>query len=191
MNSDLMEYRSLVASFALDELADNPVYFLEDKSIIVYRDESGLVRACYNRCKHRSGCFIPPSSHHPEDRPSVVKCANHGWKLDLAQMRYVDPLGKLYQPELEVELVPVFGGKTLVHLYENTEPLPWEIDSQERQTLTTGEFMTRFYTHATIEINCGGKTLFTDPWLIGPSSTRGWWLTHRPFSHCRKKAQSF
>src|SRR5947209_254897 len=122
MNSNLLEYRSLVASFDLEELEGKPVLFLAAKSIIVYRDETGLVRACYNRCKHRSGCFGPPSPNNKEDPPGVVKCANHGWKLDLARMRYVDPLGRLYQPELEVEFVPAFDGKILLNLYENTEP---------------------------------------------------------------------
>jgi CMP-N-acetylneuraminate monooxygenase len=180
MNSDVLATRNLIATFELEELAAKPVWFLADKSIIVYRDESGLVRACYNRCKHRSGCFIPPSPHQGEERPGVVKCANHGWKLDLARMRYVDPLGKLYQSELEVELIPALDGTTLVNIYDNAEPLPWEIEPQTRQELVAGEFTTRFYSHATVEINCGGPTLFTDPWLVGPSSTRGWWLTHRP-----------
>ncbi len=180
MNSNLTQYRTLVASFDLEELDDTPVLFIAGKSIIVYRDETGFVKACYNRCKHRSGCFVPPSLNNKKEKPGVVNCANHGWKLDLAQMRYVDPLGKLYQPELEVEFVPAFNGKTVLNLYENTEPHSWEIDPQERQTLVAGEFTARFYSHATVEINCGGPTLFTDPWLIGPSSTRGWWLTHQP-----------
>lgn len=173
------EQRTLVVSFDLEELDGKQVLFLADKSVIVYRNEAGIVRACFNRCKHRSGRFIPPSPHN-QGESCVLTCANHGWKLDLAQMRYVEPLGKLYQPELEVEPLPPCNGKTRINLYENNQPLPWEIDPIEQQSLVEGEFTARFYSHATLEINCGGPTLFTDPWLVGPSSTRGWWLTHRP-----------
>ncbi len=185
MHAEQVEYRPVLASLDLLELIERQVLFLAGKAIIVYHNKmTGQVKACYNRCKHRRGCFIPPSPHTQDaGKTGIISCANHGWKLDLDQMRYVDPLGKLYQPELLVEIVQAeesFDGRAKLNIYEDTQPLPWEIDPLARQSLVAGEFKARFYSHATIEISCGGLSLFTDPWLVGPASTRGWWLSSPP-----------
>ncbi len=136
---------------------------------IVFKGETGRLRATRNRCKHRAGRFKRTDCQ-------VVTCANHGWRLDVETMKYVEPVGKLRQAELEV----ITLDNDTVQLFELVEQLPWEVDPVSREPLAAGEFTVRFYTHATVEIQCKDATIFTDPWLTGPASTRGWWLTHRP-----------
>ena len=43
-----------------------------------------------------------------------------------------------------------------------------------------GEYIRYGGNTSCIEIRCGNKTLFTDPWLTGPAFVRGWWLVHQP-----------
>lgn len=160
--------KTLVASFNSTELDQN-VNFLDKGNVIVYCDPSGEIKATRNRCRHRAGRFI-------RENNAVLTCANHGWKLDLANMVYCVPLGGLVQDELLVET----GEDGIVHLYALQDPLPWKVNPKEKELLAPKEFTIRFYTHATVEITCGSKTLFTDPWLTGPSFVRGWWLLHQP-----------
>lgn len=154
----------------MDELKQ-AVNFLEGGDIIVFKSETGRLRATRNRCKHRAGRFKRTGTD-----CQVVTCANHGWRLDTQTMKYVEPVGKLRQAELEVAILE----DGTVHLYETVEELPWDVAPMPKEPLAAGEFTVRFYTHATVEIKCNEATIFTDPWLTGPSSTRGWWLAHQP-----------
>ena len=147
----------------------SPVTFLEDGQIIIYKGENGQYLATWNRCKHRAGRFRFENN-------STLTCANHNWKLNLPTMTYLEPFGKLKQPCLLVEL----GEGGTINLYQNTEPLPWEIYSRTASQLVPGELTLEFYTHATMKIQAGKQWIFSDPWLIGPASSRGWWLSHRP-----------
>ena len=42
------------------------------------------------------------------------------------------------------------------------------------------ELTVEFWTHACCEITAGGHRIVTDPWLVGPAFSRGWWLAHEP-----------
>lgn len=142
--------------------------FLRNNEIIVFKDAKGMVRATRNRCKHERGHFNSASG-------CRATCPRHGWLLDLSTMTYVNPAGGLKQEELTVER----GNDGELRFYER-DNLFWEGHEPSRRSLAAGEFTLRFYAHACAEFFCGGKSLFTDPWLIGPAFSRGWWLMHKP-----------
>ena len=146
-----------------------PVTFLADPDVLVYRDGAGGLRATRNRCRHKGGRFGKGGG-------CVLTCANHGWRLDLSRMEYVNPVGGIAQEELLVER----GPDGTWSLFDVLPPLPWATDPRPSQPLAPGELTVRFYAHACVEITCGAKRLFTDPWLVGPAFVRGWWLAQEP-----------
>lgn len=160
--------RKLLATVQEAELAVG-VNFVNDGALIVYKDSHGRTRATRNRCRHQSGRFKPEAG-------CVLTCPNHGWRLDVSRMEYVNPEGGVTQEELQVEKTP----DGAIYLFERRPASPWDVNEMLRQPLRVGELTLRFYAHACMEIGLGGKRLFTDPWLVGPAFTRGWWLAHKP-----------
>ena len=142
--------------------------FLNQDSIIAHKDERGTITATRNRCKHQGRQFANTNG-------CVLTCPGHDWKLDFSTMTYVIPTGGLKQEQLLVEETP----EGRVSFYELLRA-PWESDPSNDEVLDAEEFTLRFYAHACVEVRCGSRSLFTDPWLVGPAFTRGWWLVHQP-----------
>jgi CMP-N-acetylneuraminate monooxygenase len=157
----------VICTFDVRELSGE-VTFLSDGSIILHKDAQERISATYNRCRHRNGQF-------PMEKGCVLTCPNHGWQLDVSKMQYVNPSG-LSQQQLLVEVDEDGKGRIL----EIATTKPWEVDSRPEESLSASEFTVKFYSHACAEIRCGPNTLFTDPWLVGPALSRGWWLAHQP-----------
>ena len=103
-------------------------------------------------------------------------CPHHGWKVDASTMTYTNPRGDLRQDELLVET----GAADKVAVYEVPRSKPWDDGRAVRRELAEGEFTLTFYAHACMELVANGYRLFTDPWLVGPAFSRGWWLSQRP-----------
>ena len=91
-------------------------------------------------------------------------------------MTYVNPRGDLRQDPLPVEI----DERGRVRVYEESRTPPWEHDAFARRPLVRGEFTLTFYAHACMELVAKGFRFFTDPWLVGPAFSRGWWLSQRP-----------
>ena len=144
------------------------VTFFADRQIIVHKDEAGEITATKNRCKHTGGAFEKQDG-------CILTCSNHGWRLDVSSMQYVNPIG-VKQDELIVERTE----DGTIQLFEVPAPRYWEADPRPEEPLVASEFTMRFYAQACMEVKCGPKTIFTDPWLVGPALVRGWWLTNRP-----------
>lgn len=84
-------------------------------------------------------------------------------------MEYKDPEGSLRQTELTVE----DEGDSWV-LFDTYRKL-WEPAQTQKAPVSL-----RFLTHACMEFSVGPHRLITDPWLVGPAFSRGWWLQHDP-----------
>jgi CMP-N-acetylneuraminate monooxygenase len=160
--------RRLLATFQVRDL-DDGVTLLANEGVILYKENQAQIKATWNRCKHENGRFLSV-----ED--CVLTCPNHGWKLDASTMTYVNPTGNLPQEQLLVEIDNLGVGR----VFELEFSRPWEVEPRPEEALEAGELTVRFYTHACVEIRCGTANLFTDPWLVGPAFTRGWWLVHQP-----------
>ena len=95
-----------------------------------------------------------------------VKCIRHNWKLNVETLEYESPTSM------------------------TKEGLEWKVDGSfliiggdsnlEKQKLNKNEFTIKFYTHACIEIKWKNYSFFTDPWMVGPAFTKGWWLVNQP-----------
>eukprot|EP00455_Lapot_gusevi_P043240 TRINITY_DN522_c0_g2_i4.p1 TRINITY_DN522_c0_g2~~TRINITY_DN522_c0_g2_i4.p1 ORF type:complete len:647 (+),score=248.51 TRINITY_DN522_c0_g2_i4:80-1942(+) len=127
--------------------------------------------ACRNVCRHNAGSFVRDI----EDSP-IVTCSYHGWKLDCSTLNYVDPPDCLKQDGLLVEPQP--DGS--INFCELEQVHPWEVDPRPRLAIQPGELTVTYLSHACVEIRAGPYSLITDPWLLGPSFGRGWWLIHEP-----------
>jgi CMP-N-acetylneuraminate monooxygenase len=161
-----MAHSELVLEIPLSALREE-VNFVED--VIVHRAKDGTITAARNRCRHQAGRFRRQAS-------CALTCANHGWILDACTMTYVNPSGGLRQPQLVVETT----ADGLLRLFEPVLAHPWDAYPVPREELRPRELTVRFMAHACAEIRCGMRSIVTDPWLVGPAFTRGWWLQHAP-----------
>jgi len=133
--------------------------------IIFYR-EAEHISAAPNRCRHQGGTLILEKD--------CFVCPRHNWQLNPKIMQYISPDG-LSHPTFEV-------AREGLDLVVFSEPInrPWTLDFREPADLNAGELVIRFLAHACAEFICGSTKLITDPWLVGPAFTRGWWLAHQP-----------
>lgn len=159
--------RQKLVSLSLVDLKEG-INFICDSDILVYC-QNDTVRACKNICKHQKGKFSNQST-----QECIVTCSMHGWELDLSQMRYSNPIGNILQEELEVEIID-----ESVSIYEHKKKQPWGEKSDKLNT-EKGDFIIRYLCHACVEVRMGKESIYTDPWLVGPAFSRGWWLLHEP-----------
>ncbi|XP_077994474.1 cytidine monophosphate-N-acetylneuraminic acid hydroxylase-like [Glandiceps talaboti] len=147
----------------------------EKDRFIIFKngDDIDSYKACRNICKHQGGTFVKDI----EDLDSsVLRCTKHGWKLDCSNMRYVNPPDSFTQDEL----IPEIDDDGCFSLVELTPSQPWQHEAKEKRPIEPGEVKLTYFTHACMEMKFGDVTMFTDPWLTGPSFARGWWLYHEP-----------
>lgn len=124
------------------------------------------VTAAPNRCRHQGGSFRLIDD--------CLVCPRHNWRLQPETMRYLSPSG-VEHPTYDVQS----DGLDIVVSSISPER-PWSVGARSRSTLKSGELTVRFLAHACAEIRCGSASIVTDPWLVGPAFTRGWWLAHHP-----------
>lgn len=159
---------------AIKLLAEIDPNSLEDKVNFINAGDEALIiikgvnsyQAIRNRCRHESGIFKKSSD-------CLLSCVKHGWVLNANNLIYENPKGGLEQEKL---ILKVEDG--LLKIYEKEHSLV--VENINRKSLTKGELQVRFYVHACVEIKCGDDYVYTDPWVIGPAFSRGWWLIHKP-----------
>ena len=138
---------------------------------ILYKSNQ-KIKAILNRCKHEGGRFIKG------DDEGTLICPRHGWNLDLSIMEYTNPVG-VFQDTLRIEQ----DGEDII-IFNEKNLFPKKIKSDAKSE----EILISYFSHACAEIKTGGKIkIITDPWLIGPAFTKGWWLKHRPPANWRER----
>ena len=140
---------------------------MANRTVVVWLGNDGQIRAARNRCAHQGARFVASGT-------CQLTCPHHGWILDASTMTYTNPTNGLSQPELHVREV-----EGRVQLHDAAVVAPWGKPSP-REPLKSKELTIRFHAHATAEVTMGERTLFTDPWLLGPACLRGWWLSEPP-----------
>ena len=108
-------------------------------------------------CDHRGGRLVLKNGQ--------AICPLHHWRLNLDNLSYND--SHLCKTPLPYELNE--QGDIEVVDYDRFLENPY-LDGYK------GELTLRWLNHATLYIECNGKTLITDPWLFGPAFLTGWWL---------------
>lgn len=138
------------------------------QNFIIYKNEvSGELNICRNHCKHMGGKFAKCSNG------SVVKCKKHGWELDLDTLDYTNPVG------ISQDSVAWTVDKDEI-IIEDLVKLTTLTSKSSIEPIDVGEFKIKFYSHACMEVIWNSNSFFTDPWLVGPAFTKGWWLQHNP-----------
>jgi len=132
---------------------------------ILFRDGDKITVAV-NRCRHQGGTFRLDAD--------CLRCPRHNWRLDPRTMQYINPAG-MSHPTLNVQR----DGSDIVASEVVSNHL-WADLNQSPAPLRAGELTIKFLAHACAEIRCGSTRIVTDPWLVGPAFTRGWWLAHNP-----------
>lgn len=94
----------------------------------------------------------------------------------MSSLDYINPPDCLKQEPLQLEFAPDDSGDVVV--MERPLAQPWLFNPQPRAHLQAGQMSVTYISHACVELRGGSHTLVTDPWLMGPSFGRGWWLAH-------------
>ena len=154
---------------ALSELVEGPQRVGD--VVLVRRGEA--VEALLARCRHMDGRMSLSA-----DGTELV-CPRHGWCIPLSaphlegSFAYAHPHG-MKHPALRV----VHDGERL-RVFDDGPVAPWG-QPEPRRPLETCELSLSFLAHACLELRAGPHRVITDPWLMGPAFSRGWWLAHRP-----------
>jgi CMP-N-acetylneuraminate monooxygenase len=115
-------------------------------------------------CDHANGKLSLCEDAH------TARCPLHGWELDVESLRYRNVgVAKARLPYRQV-------GEQLVYERATTAlRVPADLISPVPRHGTV-----RFLAHACLAIDVGGQRIVTDPWLIGPCFTTGWWHAAPP-----------
>lgn len=151
----------------IDDIKEG-INFLNDKKIVAIR-KNGKIRAITNRCQHMNGQFLKEEGH------DCVKCPFHNWTLNLATLEYSNPEGLKHKRELIVE----YSGESVLFSENPLYSVKYWRESRKKQDLKQNEFGVTYYSHACFKVTAGESTFFADPWVYGPSFTKGWWLVHK------------
>jgi CMP-N-acetylneuraminate monooxygenase len=108
-------------------------------------------------CDHAGGKLILKN-----DLGQAV-CPMHGWRLDLETLRYCNVQMAKRRLPFEVE-----DGVMITERSTRSLRLP-------RSGAPLGPVQVRLLSHACVLIDIAGVRIVTDPWLLGPCFTTGWW----------------
>ncbi len=130
--------------------------FIQAENIFVgYVDGKWIA---YDRtCDHNGGILCL------SENGKFATCPLHGWKIDLESSYYENGCHKKSLQIIEKE-------STLEIILD--QPLFPEID---KTNLTDADVYFSFNAHASVTVGINEITLTTDPWIIGPCFTTGWW----------------
>jgi CMP-N-acetylneuraminate monooxygenase len=125
-----------------------------DNHIINYLD--GEVKYLIDKkCDHAGGKLIVKNNY--------AVCPMHNWKLNLVDLSYNSSHLKKTILEFKREDDSIF-------FQENISTLLNPFKGSKRN------FQFRWLNHSTIYFELDGKSIMTDPWLIGSAFLNGWWL---------------
>jgi len=134
--------------------------------LIVYKHADHSLTICRNKCRHAGGNFIRDI----EDL-DIVRCSYHGWRLNCRTMEYIQPKNGLKQKELTVQKQSDDDDSLLI--LEEVLFSPWTDDPQTKEDLEPNELNIQLLNSSSILIR---KNFLIDPYLIGPSFGRSYWL---------------
>jgi len=139
----------------------------DDLRFIIFKDGESMI-VSKNHCKHNGGIFMQDI-----EEVNTVRCTRHGWKLNAKTLEYTSPPSCLTQQRLET--CRQADGSVEILIDQRIEWL-----TPTKETLLPGELTITYLSHACVEIKAGTFRLITDPWILGPAFSRGWWSLHEP-----------
>ena len=125
-----------------------------DNHIINYLD--GDVKYLIDKkCDHAGGKLIVKNNY--------AVCPMHNWKLNLVDLTY-------NSSHLKKTILEFKSEDDSISFQENISTLLNPFKGSKRN------FQFRWLNHSTIYFELDGKSIMTDPWLIGSAFLNGWWL---------------
>jgi CMP-N-acetylneuraminate monooxygenase len=151
-------------TFCSARIADTPGVHANDDIFYKLGDGGQVVWVVSRTCDHAGGKLRLDKEN------KTATCPMHGWRLSLDTLSYENV--QVCKQVLEFKQV----GKILEYR------LP-KIHLRFPKNLNLGRPVNvaiRFLAHACVEIRIGGVSIITDPWLVGPCFTTGWWHSVSP-----------
>uniref|UniRef100_UPI004047BA71 MBL fold metallo-hydrolase n=1 Tax=Algoriphagus sp. TaxID=1872435 RepID=UPI004047BA71 len=108
-------------------------------------------------CAHAGGKLIV--------KGNKAVCPMHNWHLDLESLKYNDS----HVCKEPIKYTQKESGNLIIDDSQKSLKNPFQPSKK-------GSVNIRWLNHATVYIECNGKSLITDPWLFGPAFLTGWWL---------------
>lgn len=92
-------------------------------------------------------------------------CPMHDWQLNLDTLKYSE--SHVCKEKASFHL----DDSNNIHVNDSIKHLVNPFKGIKKGTVKI-----RWLNHATVYIECNGKSVITDPWLFGPAFMTGWWL---------------
>ena len=159
------------ATTNIDLAGRNPGVHQEERVFFELSAEGKVSWVVSRVCDHANGRLSLVTG--AKDGSCRARCPLHGWELDLNTRCYTN-VG------VEKPVLPfvVKDGQLIVSGAET----PSLVHSAGMRLPKAQSVTVRFLAHAALQVDINGFTIVTDPWLIGPCFTTGWWHAVAPKS---------
>jgi len=141
-----------------------------DNFIVSADFKTGTMKIYDRICDHNGGRLI--------SRQNKIVCPLHNWQFDPITGEYIN-VGK--------KKTPLYSGKIKKKLNLNIYTNQREINEQFN---SNPEIKIRWINHACLIFQVENFKIATDPWLIGPAFSNGWWLKHKSPADCFEEINS-
>jgi CMP-N-acetylneuraminate monooxygenase len=140
-------------------------------NFIVYVDEKSGKMNIYDRiCDHNGGRLI--------SKQNKIVCPFHNWQFNPVTGEYVN---------VNYKKKPLYSGKIKkilnLNIYTNEREINEQFNSNPKIKI-------QWINHACLIFQTGNFRIATDPWLIGPAFSNGWWLKHKSPKDCFEQINS-
>lgn len=115
-------------------------------------------------CDHNFGKLIC------DKQKMIAKCPMHDWKLNLSNLNYENI-------KLKKKTINFYENKKYISIPNKEKYLTFP---DNKNDISDDDLIVRYISHATVLISFSGINMLTDPWLLGPAFSNGWWLKELP-----------
>jgi CMP-N-acetylneuraminate monooxygenase len=141
------------------------------ENFIIYVDIASGTMKIYDRiCDHNGGRLI--------SKQNKIVCPLHNWQFSPITGEYVN-IGKKKNPLYSGKIKKEFNLDIITNLRQINE-----------QFNSNPEIKIRWINHACLIFQVENFKIATDPWLIGPAFSNGWWLKHKSPTDCFEQINS-
>jgi Rieske 2Fe-2S family protein len=156
-------FRMWVCAGRTEQVANPGDYFVRemgDESIIVTRNESGIVNAFYNVCRHRGTRICPTREGKFAGR---IQCPYHGWTYGLDGKLIGAPhMAEGFRREdypLNLVYCDAWDGHVFINLSEKPQPLSEQLDSLPHKFANWGMQELRLHKRIEYEVKANWKLI--------------------------------
>ena len=129
------------------------------------KKSNGKIDWVTNRvCDHNFGKLIC------DKNKLTARCPMHNWKLNLKNLNYENI-------KLKKKTINFIENKDYITIPNKERYLSFPFNKIKSHD---EDVKIRYISHASVLISFSGINMLTDPWLLGPAFSNGWWLKEPP-----------